>query len=63
MFLSFNTFMLELSIVYKKKLYLSSQYCFNMLFTGTYEITESFLYPVGQLVVDPRIYILIQKEV
>ncbi|XP_044207947.1 synaptonemal complex protein 2 isoform X3 [Thunnus albacares] len=29
---------------------------------GTYEITESFLYPVGQLVVDPRIYILIQKE-
>ncbi|CAK6951244.1 synaptonemal complex protein 2 [Scomber scombrus] len=29
---------------------------------GTYEITECFLYPVGQLVVDPRIYILIQKE-
>ncbi|XP_040010003.1 synaptonemal complex protein 2-like [Xiphias gladius] len=29
---------------------------------GTYKITESFLYPVGQLGVDPRIYILIQKE-
>ncbi|XP_035863721.1 synaptonemal complex protein 2 isoform X7 [Sander lucioperca] len=29
---------------------------------GTYKITESFLYPVGQLAVDPRIYILIQKE-
>ncbi|XP_075331608.1 uncharacterized protein sycp2 [Odontesthes bonariensis] len=29
---------------------------------GTYKITESFLYPVGRLVVDPRIYILIQKE-
>uniref|UniRef100_A0A4W6C0X2 Synaptonemal complex protein 2 n=1 Tax=Lates calcarifer TaxID=8187 RepID=A0A4W6C0X2_LATCA len=33
-----------------------------MLFSGTYKITESFLYPVGQLGVDPRIYILIQKE-
>ncbi|XP_076597979.1 synaptonemal complex protein 2 [Chaetodon auriga] len=29
---------------------------------GTYKITESFLYPVGQMAVDPRIYILIQKE-
>ncbi|XP_034393537.1 synaptonemal complex protein 2 [Cyclopterus lumpus] len=29
---------------------------------GTCKITESFLYPVGQLAVDPRIYILIQKE-
>ncbi|KAI3356815.1 hypothetical protein L3Q82_003476 [Scortum barcoo] len=29
---------------------------------GTYKVTEIFLYPVGQLVVDPRIYILIQKE-
>ncbi|XP_038579496.1 synaptonemal complex protein 2 isoform X5 [Micropterus salmoides] len=29
---------------------------------GAYKITESFLYPVGHLVVDPRIYILIQKE-
>ncbi|XP_041802431.1 synaptonemal complex protein 2 [Chelmon rostratus] len=29
---------------------------------GTDKITESFLYPVGQLAVDPRIYILIQKE-
>lgn len=27
------------------------------------KITEHFLYPVGQLAVDPRIYILIQKEV
>ncbi|XP_070767245.1 synaptonemal complex protein 2 [Enoplosus armatus] len=29
---------------------------------GAYKITESFLYPVGQLAVDPRIYILVQKE-
>ncbi|XP_076734450.1 synaptonemal complex protein 2 isoform X1 [Maylandia zebra] len=29
---------------------------------GTYKITESFLYPIGQLAVDPRIYVLIQKE-
>ncbi|XP_070825464.1 synaptonemal complex protein 2 [Chaetodon trifascialis] len=29
---------------------------------GTYKITESFLYPVGQVAVDPRIYVLIQKE-
>ncbi|XP_027144283.1 synaptonemal complex protein 2 isoform X2 [Larimichthys crocea] len=29
---------------------------------GTYKVTESFLYPVGQLAVDPRIYILIQRE-
>ncbi|XP_073325885.1 synaptonemal complex protein 2 [Pagrus major] len=29
---------------------------------GTHKITESFLYPVGQLAVDPRIYVLIQKE-
>ncbi|CAG6021345.1 unnamed protein product [Menidia menidia] len=29
---------------------------------GKYKITESFLYPVGQLAIDPRIYILIQKE-
>ncbi|XP_063745820.1 synaptonemal complex protein 2 [Eleginops maclovinus] len=29
---------------------------------GTYQITGSFLYPVGQLAADPRIYILIQKE-
>ncbi|XP_024862049.1 synaptonemal complex protein 2 isoform X1 [Kryptolebias marmoratus] len=29
---------------------------------GTYKVTESFLYPVGQLAVDPRVYILIQKE-
>ncbi|CAJ1085456.1 synaptonemal complex protein 2 isoform X8 [Xyrichtys novacula] len=29
---------------------------------GTYKITEFFLYPVGQLAVDPRIYILFQKE-
>lgn len=35
----------------------------NVFFAGTDKITESFLYPVGQLAVDPRIYILIQKEV
>ncbi|KAM9855210.1 uncharacterized protein sycp2 [Aulostomus maculatus] len=29
---------------------------------GTYEITESFLYPLGQLALDARIHILIQKE-
>ncbi|XP_051805719.1 synaptonemal complex protein 2 [Acanthochromis polyacanthus] len=29
---------------------------------GTWEVTECFLYPIGQLVVDPRIYILIKKE-
>ncbi|XP_029993957.1 synaptonemal complex protein 2 [Sphaeramia orbicularis] len=29
---------------------------------GTYEVTESFLYRAGHLAVDPRIYILIQKE-
>ncbi|XP_053281245.1 synaptonemal complex protein 2 [Pleuronectes platessa] len=29
---------------------------------GTYNITDSFLYPVGQLGIDPRINILIQKE-
>ncbi|XP_028266468.1 synaptonemal complex protein 2 [Parambassis ranga] len=29
---------------------------------GTYKITESFLYPVGELSVDSRIYILIKKE-
>ncbi|XP_037540184.1 synaptonemal complex protein 2 [Nematolebias whitei] len=29
---------------------------------GTHKVTEFFLYPVGQLAVDPRIYILIQKE-
>ncbi|XP_028308865.1 synaptonemal complex protein 2 isoform X2 [Gouania willdenowi] len=29
---------------------------------GALGITEAFLYPVGQLVVDPRIYISIQKE-
>ncbi|XP_022597535.1 synaptonemal complex protein 2 [Seriola dumerili] len=29
---------------------------------GTYKITESFLYALGQLGVDPRIYILIRKE-
>uniref|UniRef100_A0AAQ5XS90 Synaptonemal complex protein 2 Spt16M-like domain-containing protein n=2 Tax=Amphiprion ocellaris TaxID=80972 RepID=A0AAQ5XS90_AMPOC len=29
---------------------------------GTWEITECFLNPIGQLVVDPRIYILIKKE-
>ncbi|XP_054465353.1 synaptonemal complex protein 2 [Anoplopoma fimbria] len=29
---------------------------------GMFKITESFLYPIGQLAVDPRIYILIQKE-
>ncbi|XP_074537165.1 synaptonemal complex protein 2 [Halichoeres trimaculatus] len=29
---------------------------------GAYEITELFLYPVGQLAVDPRINIQIQKE-
>ncbi|XP_041859500.1 synaptonemal complex protein 2 [Melanotaenia boesemani] len=29
---------------------------------GTCRVTESFLYSVGQLAVDPRIYILIQKE-
>ncbi|PWA30974.1 hypothetical protein CCH79_00010636, partial [Gambusia affinis] len=29
---------------------------------GTSQVTESFLYPVGQLAVDPRINILIQKE-
>lgn len=29
---------------------------------GTYKITESFLYPIGQLAVDPRIHVLIQKE-
>ncbi|XP_029292237.1 synaptonemal complex protein 2 isoform X3 [Cottoperca gobio] len=29
---------------------------------GTYKITELFLFPVGQLAVDPKIYILIQKE-
>ncbi|XP_025757206.1 synaptonemal complex protein 2 isoform X4 [Oreochromis niloticus] len=30
---------------------------------GTYKITESFLHPIGQLAVDPSIYVLIQKEV
>ncbi|XP_029912371.1 synaptonemal complex protein 2 [Myripristis murdjan] len=29
---------------------------------ATYEITESLLYPIGQLAADPRVYILIQKE-
>ncbi|KAF7658588.1 hypothetical protein LDENG_00010860 [Lucifuga dentata] len=29
---------------------------------GTYKITESFLYPIGQLAADPRINITIQKE-
>ncbi|XP_054624622.1 synaptonemal complex protein 2 isoform X8 [Dunckerocampus dactyliophorus] len=29
---------------------------------GVYGITESFLYPIGQLVVDARIYIIIKKE-
>ncbi|XP_056279683.1 synaptonemal complex protein 2 [Pseudoliparis swirei] len=29
---------------------------------GTCKITEFFLYPVGQLAVDPRVFILIQKE-
>ncbi|XP_029132895.2 synaptonemal complex protein 2, partial [Labrus bergylta] len=29
---------------------------------GTYKITECFMSPIGQLAVDPRIYILIQKE-
>ncbi|XP_070695015.1 synaptonemal complex protein 2 [Pempheris klunzingeri] len=29
---------------------------------GAYKTTEAFLYPVGQLAVDPRIYILIRKE-
>ncbi|XP_030588703.1 synaptonemal complex protein 2 isoform X3 [Archocentrus centrarchus] len=29
---------------------------------GTYGISESFLYPVGQLAVDPKSYILIKKE-
>ncbi|XP_016891623.1 synaptonemal complex protein 2 [Cynoglossus semilaevis] len=29
---------------------------------GSYKVTESFLYPVGQMAVDPRIYILIRKE-
>ncbi|KAM6981964.1 synaptonemal complex protein 2 [Tautogolabrus adspersus] len=29
---------------------------------GTYKVTESFMCPVGQLAVDPRIHILIQKE-
>ncbi|XP_027878082.1 synaptonemal complex protein 2 isoform X1 [Xiphophorus couchianus] len=29
---------------------------------GTSQVTESFLYPVGQLAIDPRINILIQKE-
>ncbi|XP_059189388.1 synaptonemal complex protein 2 isoform X2 [Centropristis striata] len=29
---------------------------------GTNTVTESFLYPVGQLAVDPRVHILIQKE-
>ncbi|XP_068454092.1 synaptonemal complex protein 2 isoform X2 [Clinocottus analis] len=29
---------------------------------GTCKVTETFMYPVGQLAVDPRIYILIQKE-
>ncbi|KAL6119851.1 sycp2l [Pungitius sinensis] len=29
---------------------------------GTTKIIESFLYPVGKLAVDPRVYILIQKE-
>ncbi|KAM4570552.1 uncharacterized protein sycp2 [Fundulus diaphanus] len=29
---------------------------------GISEVTKSFLYPVGQLAVDPRIHILIQKE-
>lgn len=36
---------------------------FYFIFAGTYKITESFLYPIGQLAVDPRIYVLIQKEV
>ncbi|XP_029013447.1 synaptonemal complex protein 2 isoform X2 [Betta splendens] len=34
----------------------------EMCIEGTCQITESFLYPVGQLGVDPRIYILIRKE-
>ncbi|XP_070400758.1 synaptonemal complex protein 2 isoform X5 [Nothobranchius furzeri] len=29
---------------------------------GTFKVTEFFLYPIGQLAVDPKIYILIQKE-
>lgn len=29
---------------------------------GTQEVTECFLYPIGQLAVDPTIYILIKKE-
>ncbi|XP_034029114.1 synaptonemal complex protein 2 [Thalassophryne amazonica] len=29
---------------------------------GSYKVTESFLYPIGELAVDRRIYILIQKE-
>ncbi|XP_026188403.1 LOW QUALITY PROTEIN: synaptonemal complex protein 2 [Mastacembelus armatus] len=29
---------------------------------GTYKITQSFLYPVGELGLDPRVYILIRKE-
>nr|XP_020471326.1 synaptonemal complex protein 2 isoform X3 [Monopterus albus] len=29
---------------------------------GLHKITEAFLYPIGQLGVDPRIYVLIQKE-
>lgn len=36
---------------------------FYFIFAGTYKITESFLYPIGQLAVDPRIHVLIQKEV
>lgn len=34
-----------------------------MMIAGSYKVTESFLYPVGQMAVDPRIYILIRKEV
>ncbi|XP_055078737.1 synaptonemal complex protein 2 [Periophthalmus magnuspinnatus] len=30
--------------------------------TGAIKVTESFLYPIGQIAFDPRIYILIQKE-
>ncbi|XP_076019485.1 synaptonemal complex protein 2 [Genypterus blacodes] len=29
---------------------------------GTYKVTESFLYPIGQLAADPRIHIAVQKE-
>ena len=35
----------------------------NMYFTATYQVTDIFLHPIGQLAAHPTIYILIKKEV